>query len=93
MEKEGDRMITETFFVETYSGAKCHIKLEVIAKKGERVLVKGWNCYKELVQTINGRNFWVVDQEYKEIPEEWKDLVKGEEDVKVNLCSTVSSKT
>jgi hypothetical protein len=72
MEKERNRMINETFFVETYSGAKCNVELGVVGKKGNRVLVKGWNCYKELVQTTNGKDFWVVEQEYKEIPEEWK---------------------
>lgn len=73
MEKEEDRMITETFYIETFSGAKCNIKLEVIAKKKDgRVLVKGWNCYKELVLVMNGKNFWMVDHEYKEIPDDWK---------------------
>jgi hypothetical protein len=67
-------MTTETFFVETFFGAKCHVKFEVVAKKEGRVLVKGWSCYKELVRTISGKDFWVVDHEYGEIPEEWKNL-------------------
>jgi len=72
-------MITETFYVETFSGAKCNVELEVIAKKEGRVLVKGWNCYKELALAKNGKNFWMVDNEFKEIPEEWKALIaKGE---------------
>jgi hypothetical protein len=65
-------MTTETFYVETFSGAKCYINLEVVARKEGRVLVKAWNCYKELVRTINGKNYWMVDQEYSEIPDEWR---------------------
>ena len=87
-------MITETFYVETFFGAKCHVRLEVIAKKEGRVLVKGWNCYKELVPTMNGKDYWMVENEFDEIPEEWKDLVaKGEENVKTNFGSAVSSET
>jgi len=65
-------MTTETFYVETFSGAKCFVNLEVVAKKEGHVLVKGLNCYKELVEIRNGKSFWTVDSEYNEIPEEWR---------------------
>ena len=62
----------EVFYVETFSGSKCNVNLEVVSKKNDRVLVKSWDCYKELVKMTNGKNFWVVDREYNEIPDEWK---------------------
>jgi hypothetical protein len=71
MEEEGYRM-KEVFYVETYCGSKCNVTFEVIAKKEGRVLVKSWDCYKELVKMENGKNFWAVDREYNEIPDEWK---------------------
>lgn len=61
--------------VETFFGPVCRVELEVVARKDEKnILVKGWNCYKELSLCENGKIYWMVKNEFREIPEDWKNL-------------------
>lgn len=66
--------------VETLVGSVCSVEVDVVGIRcKENILIKSWDSYKELRLIKNGKLFWVVENEFNKIPEDWKEfLVEGE---------------
>ena len=58
----------EQLLVERYLGGISYVSVDVIDKKGNKVLIKTWDGIKVLE---HNEKFYQVVGEYKEIPKEW----------------------
>ncbi len=64
----------EKLRVERFIGGISLAEVDVIFSIDEKKLIKTWNGYKQL-EFIKDRGYWMVTEEWKEIPKEWQEKV------------------